>query len=65
MDWITKAAVTAMAFQPTLDSEHALDLAIDLHCNCMKSMGPSEAVYRFFDAMPPGWTSARPPTLQQ
>jgi len=58
MDWITKAAAIALALEPTMDSDQALDLADDLHCICVDSMGPSEAVYRFFNAMPPGWTSA-------
>jgi len=60
MDWITKAAAMAMALEPTMDSDEALDLADDLHPICVDSMGPSEAVYRFFNVMPPGWTSARP-----
>jgi len=60
MDWITKAAAMAMALDPTMDSDQALDLADDLHPICANSMGPSEAVYRFFNVMPPGWTSARP-----
>jgi hypothetical protein len=58
MDWITKAAALTMALETTMDNDQALDLADDLHRICVHSMGPSEAVYRFFNVMPPGWTSA-------
>jgi hypothetical protein len=57
MDWCTKAALVAKRMEPSLSAKHALEIADELYTLCEPEMGPAEAVYRFFSAMPPGWTA--------
>ena len=64
MDWVTKAALIAKQQQPSLSTERAFRLADDLYFICEPEMGPAEAVYRFFLAMPPGRSSTAVPLMQ-
>ena len=63
MDWVTKAALVATRIAPSLSAEHALEIADELHTICEPAMGPAEAAYRFFLAMPPGWTATAVPVM--
>ena len=55
MDWTAKATAVVMQLDPTLDPDMAQGLARDLHQTYELEMGPAEAVYRFYSAMPLGW----------
>ena len=63
MDWTTKAAAIVTQLNPTLDPDVARSLARQLHRIYEPQMGPAEAVYRFYAAMPPGWFAVPVPAV--
>lgn len=64
MDWMTKAAAVAIQLDPTLDPDVARKLARQLSRTQEPHMGPTEAVYRFYAAMPPGWFAVPVPEVE-
>lgn len=64
MDWTWKAAAVVMQLNPTLDPDVARGLARELSRTQEPHMGPTEAVYRFYSAMPPGWFAVPVPAVE-
>lgn len=56
-DWVTQVERLSLMRAPGMTTEHARDLADDLH-RAWPESAPREVVDRFFALMPTGWNAA-------
>ena len=56
-EWLTQVERLSLERAPGMTTEHARDLADDLH-RAWPESAPCEVVARFFAMMPKGWNAA-------